>query len=56
MYGWACWETSGQRLDNVSQTHLVLAGGKLELQENTAVVVGSKTVGNWKIWPKVEAS
>ena len=28
-------EASGQRLDNVNQTHLVLASGKLVLQKNT---------------------
>ena len=29
-----CFEESGQRLENVDRTHLVLASGKLVLQKN----------------------
>ena len=29
------WEASGQRLDNVKRTHLVLASGKLVLQKSS---------------------
>ena len=35
-----CLEESGQRLENVDQTHLVLASGKLVLHKNLWMFLG----------------
>ena len=39
---WCCLEESGQRLENVDQTHQVLAGGKLVIHKYNVA-----TFGHW---------
>ena len=46
IYQWRWLEESGQRLENVDQSHLVLASGKLVLQKTRVQSIGKTTTSD----------